>query len=274
MIVLQKPAPGNQAHSHQIDRPGSLRYNPCIENTIIHGRSQSMTEQQKPRPSKILRGVAVTLMAIAVVVTLLAGAGTTCVAFAAEKFGSMAALVPYKPLYIAFVVVGLAVGAWGIPVTISLVRGGEKAYRHALLVLLIGGVSAGIQMGVSQAVRGASAPVNMRFYLTLLVLVFFLLLRLPPLWQRTGFSWPMGGGSAGASAGTAMVVCGIITLTTPLWAGPTHLSPTGENWVNVLHLPLMAGGETLLLAGAAVFLASLGLVRMRVKQPGLFGRRA
>ena len=62
-----------------------------------------MTEQREPRPSKILRGVAVTLMDITVVVTLLAGAGTTCVAFAAEKFGSMAGLVPYKPLYIAFV---------------------------------------------------------------------------------------------------------------------------------------------------------------------------
>ena len=56
-----------------------------------------MTDQNRRGPSKILRGIAVTLMGIAVAITLLAGVGTTCVAIGAENYESMAALVPYKP---------------------------------------------------------------------------------------------------------------------------------------------------------------------------------
>lgn len=231
-----------------------------------------MTEQGGRRPSKVLRGIAVTLMGIAVAITLLAGVGTTCVAFGAENYRSMAALVPYKPLYQALVVISLAVGIWGIPVTVSLVRGGEKAYRHALLVLLLGTVSAGIQMGVSQSVRGASAPVNMRFFITLFTLAVFLLLRLPPVWQRVDFSRPMRGGSTGASAGTALAVCGIIVLTTPLWAGPTHLSPLGENWIRVLQMPLLLSGLGMLLAGLALLLAAIGQTRKRQRQWVMMGR--
>ena len=220
-----------------------------------------MTDQNRRRPSKILRGIAVTLMGITVAITLLAGIGTTCVAIGAENYESMMDLVPYKPLYQALVVISLAVGIWGIPVTVSLVRGGEKVYRNALLVLLLGAISAGIQTGVSQAVRGASAPVNMRFFITLFTLVIFLLLRLPPLWRRVDFAQPMKGGSTGALTGTALIVCAIITLTTPLWAGPTHLSPMGENWVRVLQTPLMVGGWAMLLAGGASLLIGIGRMR-------------
>jgi hypothetical protein len=230
-----------------------------------------MTEQGRHHPSKVLRGIAVTLMGIAVAITLLAGVGTTCVAFGAENYGSMAALVPYKPLYQALVVISLAVGIWGIPMTVSLVRGGEKAYRNALLVLLLGTISAGIQMGVSQSVRGASAPVNMRFFITLFTLAVFLLLRLPPLWHRVDFAQPMRGGSTGASAGTALIVCGIITLTTPLWVGPTHVSPLGENWVSVLQTPLMVGGSGMLLAGLVLLLAAVSQVFKRARRMAVVG---
>jgi hypothetical protein len=220
-----------------------------------------MTEQNGRRPSKALRGIAVTLMGLVVAITLLAGVGTTCVAFGAENFDSMVALVPYKPLYQALVIISLAVGIWGIPVTVSLVRGGQAAYRNALIVLLLGAISAGIQMGVSQSVRGGSAPINMRFFATLFVMAVFLVLRLPPAWQRVDFSQPMKGGSSGASAGSALAACGFITLATPLWAGPTHLSSTGENWIRVLQAPLMAGGSVMLLAGVALLLAALGQAR-------------
>lgn len=218
-----------------------------------------MAEENKRKPSKFLRGIVVTLMGLTVVFTLLAGAGTTCVAFGAEKYDSMVSLVPYKPLYQAFVVVSLAVGIWGIPVTISLVRGGKKAYRNALLVLFLGALTAGIQMVVSQTVRGSSAPVNMRFYLTAFTLVVFLLLRLPPLWERVDFTQSMKGESSkGISAGTVLIVCGIVTLTTPIWAGPTHLSASGSNWVYVLHLPLQVGGWGMVLAGIVLLFAASG----------------
>jgi hypothetical protein len=242
-----------------------------------------MAEQNGRGPSKVLRGIAVTLMGLTVAYTLLGGAGTTCVAFGAEKYGSMASLVPYKPLYQALVVVSLAAGMWGIPVTISLVRGGAKAYRNALLVLFIGALSAGIQMGVSQTVRGASAPVNVRFYVSAFTLAVFVLLRLPPLWERVDFTQSMrGGGSKAAAASTALIVCSIITLTTPVWAGPTHVSAGGHNWVDVLQVPLAVGGWGMILAGTVLLIAALGWpgkglklqnpLRAGLRQSHLYGR--
>ena len=59
----------------------------------------------------------------------------------------------------------------------------------------------------------------MRFYLTTLVLVVFLLLRLPPVWRLiNGF---MGGGKGDwqTPTGLAAFVGGMVVLTTPLWAG-------------------------------------------------------
>ncbi len=216
-----------------------------------------MTEQKQPRPSKALRGIAVTLMGLTLALTLLGGVGTTCVALGAEKYPSMAALVPYKPLYQAFVVVSLAVGIRGISVMVSLVRGGATAYRNALWVLLIGAASAGIQMAVSQSLRGASAPVNVRFYVTAFTLAVFLILRLPPLRGRVDFTQPSAGGSGTASAGTALFACGIITLTTPLWAGPSHVSPGGANWIGILDAPLKIGGGAMALAGLVLLAVAL-----------------
>ncbi len=211
------------------------------------------------KPLKFLRGVAVGLMALTVLFTILGGAGTSCVALAAEKFGSMAVLAPYKLLYLLLVVMSLAAGVWGILVTISLVRGGTRAYRNALLMLLAGAVTAGIQMGVSQAVRGASAPVNVRFYLTAFTLVVFLLLGLPAIRQRLDFSQPFKGGKA-ASGGAALIVCAVVTLTTYQWAAPTHPAA----WIDVLRGPLMVGGWAMLLSGAGLLVKAALPTRERV----------
>jgi len=56
-----------------------------------------MTEQNKHRPSKVLRGIVIALFGLTVTFTLLGAVGTTCVAFGAEKYDSMIPLVPYKP---------------------------------------------------------------------------------------------------------------------------------------------------------------------------------
>jgi hypothetical protein len=100
----------------------------------------------------------------------------------------------------------------------------------------------------------------MRFFATLFTLAILLLLGLPPVWRRVDFSQPVKGGSTGPSAGTALIVCVIITLTTPRWAGPTHLSSTGNSWIDVLQMPLAVGGWVLLLAGGMLLLASASRV--------------
>ena len=138
-------------------------------------------------------------------------------------------------------------------------------YRNALLMLIGGALSAGIQMGVSQAVRGSSAPVNVRFYVTALTLFVFALLRLPPARARTDFTQPVKGNNDKAAAGGAtLIVCGIVTLTTPLWAGPTHLSASGTNWVYVLQIPLNMAGWGMTLAGLGLLIVASIHARLQV----------
>jgi hypothetical protein len=213
-----------------------------------------MSENRKP--SKLLRVIAVILMSLTVLMTLMGGAGTTCVALGAEKYESMVNLVPYKPLYMAFVVVSLATGVWGVPVTISLVRGSRVAHRNALIVLVLGAVVSGLQMSISQAARGASAPANMRFYLTAFTLAVFLLFRLPPIWNRDDFSQSLKGRGKGVAGGAAFIVCGLVSLSTYFWAAPTHLFA----WIDVLRAPILVGGWLMLLGGLAYVVAGSYIV--------------
>ncbi|OQA43805.1 MAG: hypothetical protein BWY52_01764 [Chloroflexi bacterium ADurb.Bin325] len=212
-----------------------------------------MTSQPPAAGGKALRTIAIVLFAAAVAVNLLGGIGTSCVAINPTGWGeSMAKLAPFQWLYVALMIGAIAAAAWGIAVTVGLARGRQDAYRDALGVLLLSGILAGIQTYASIALRGKGAPQNMRFYLTVLVLVIFLLLRLPPIWRLIdGF---MGGGRGNwrTPTGLAAFVGGLIVLTTPLWATPTHIGPDGANWVNVLRTPLLAGGALLTLAGVGL----------------------
>ena len=146
----------------------------------------------------------------------------------------------------------IATSAWGIAVTVALARGRTDAYRNALIVLVISAIVAGVQTYVSVALRGKGAPQNMRFYLTTLVLIAFLVLRLPPIWKLIGgFT---GGTKADfeTMAGLAAFWGGLVALTTPLWASPTRIGPDGAQWVNVLRTPLLLGGALLTLTGSAL----------------------
>ncbi|MGC9520837.1 MAG: hypothetical protein ACP5HG_03015 [Anaerolineae bacterium] len=211
------------------------------------------------QPSKFGRIFALVLMGLTVFFTLTGGIGTTCVALGAEKYESMAGLVPYKPLYQALVVISIAVGIWGIPVMVSLVRGGRHAYRNALIVLIVGGVTAGIQTAVSQSVRGSSAPANVRFAVTLLTLIVFLLFRLPPLWRRMRFDQPLKGESAKTAGGAALIVCGLLTLSSPAWVAQTHL----ESWISNARIPLIAIGTALTISGLMWTIAEARQFRLR-----------
>ena len=207
---------------------------------------------ENKRPSSVLRSIAIILMALAVLFTLMGGIGTTCVAFGAEKYESMKGLVPYKLLYQALVFISIAAGIWGIFIIVNLIRGGVKLYRNAILMLIIGAVTSGIQTAVSQAVRGSSAPVNLRFGITIFTLLVFLVFRLPPLWDRMRFTQSMKKGSSKSAAGTALIVSGFFTLTTYYWTGPTHLTA----WIDVIRMPLLVGGCTLAFSGIALLYAT------------------
>jgi hypothetical protein len=202
---------------------------------------------------RILRIIAIILMAGATIFNLLGGIGTFCVASNPTAWGpAMAKLASYQGLYILLMISAIVVSIWGIGVIIALARGKPHAYRDALIVLVISMILAGVQTFVSIALRGKGAPQNMRFYLTSLALIVFLLLRLPPLWKLIDGFAPSEKRDFATPAGLAAFWGGMIGLTTPLWAGPTHIGPDGAQWVNVIRTPLLLGGALLMLVGISV----------------------
>jgi hypothetical protein len=193
-------------------------------------------------------------MALTVAFNLLGGIGTACVALNPTGWSpAMAKLAPYQWLYILLMIVATATAIWGIVITIALARGTSRhAYRDALIVLVISALAAGVQTFVSVALRGKGAPQNIRFYFTLFTLAVMLLFRLPPIWKAIGGFRRGSPNDFATPAGLAAFAGGLVALTTPLWASPTHIGPDGANWVNVLRMPLLTGGAALALLGVAL----------------------
>jgi hypothetical protein len=215
-----------------------------------------MTSPTSSTGGKILRAAAIILFALAAFFNLMGGIGTACVALNPTRWSpAMAKLAPYQWLYILLMIGAIVVSVWGIVVTIGLARGKRHAYRDALIVLALSVLLAGVQTFVSIALRGKGAPQNMRFYITTFTLVAFLMLRLPPIWKLIG-GFQRGGDDAATTGGLAAFAGGLVMLTTLLWATPTHLGPDGANWVNVLRLPLLAGGSLLAFGGATLVWAA------------------
>jgi hypothetical protein len=209
---------------------------------------------QPSNGGRSVRIVAIILLALATAFNLLGGIGTFCVATNPTGWGpSMAKLASVQWLYILLMITAIIAAVWGIFVTVALARGGGHAYRDALIVLIASLVIAGVQTFVSIALRGKGAPQNMRFYFTALVVIVFLLLRLPPLWKLIGgFTATGGKGGFATPTGLAAFWSGLIVLTTPLWASPTHIGPDGAQWVNVIRTPLLVGGGLLALMGVGL----------------------
>jgi len=210
------------------------------------------------RSGKALRILAIILFGFASVVMLLGGIGTSCAAWAPQAFGSMAVLAQMQWLYITVSILTTALGVWGIYLTVALARGKGGSYRSALIMLLIGLVAAGAQMLASEALRGKSAPNNMRVYITLFTLVVLLLLRLPAVWKRMGFESGGGSGSAMAPTGAAMLVMGLVMLSVQYWAAAGHWID-GVNYADVWHTRmLIAGGLTTACGLALLVLRGVG----------------
>lgn len=201
---------------------------------------------------KILRVVAIILLGLTAVFSLLGGIGSTCVAFAAEKYASMAAIVPFKWLYIMYVVLTIAASLYAVRATVNLVRGKPGAYRQAILGILACLVLATAQVISSRLLRGKSMPNDLRVYVSVLALIVFLLLRIPRIWQQSGMGAPGSGGSSGLAAGTALFLSGATVLTVHLWAGPTHTF-SGINFADVWHTQLTILGWALVIASLPLF---------------------
>lgn len=200
--------------------------------------------------SKFLRVVAIVLMGLTAVLTIFAGAGTTCVALAAEKFGGkMALIAPYKWLYILFVLVTLAIGVVGVRALVQLIKGNPGSYRLALITLIAGIVVGVIHITASRSIRGASMPVDAIVYVTVLTLIIFLILRIPSIWEGVGLEKPVDNKNLPRSAAAiTLALSGLLTLTVQYWAGPTHIFG-GVNYADAWHHQLAIVGWGMIVLG-------------------------
>ncbi|GAB4457574.1 MAG: hypothetical protein OHK0041_22530 [Anaerolineales bacterium] len=202
--------------------------------------------------AKTLRFIGIVLMALTGGFTLLGGIGTTCAALNPTGFGeSMAPLAPFQWLYILFVLIGIALGVMGIRAAIMLVKGADKSYRDALIVLAAGVVVGFIHIYASRALRGKSMPVDAVVYTTLLTLIVFLLFRIPAIWQGVDFARAKANQNKPA-AGASAILLGIMTLTIQYSMASTH-TWDGINYADAFNAAMTIAGIGCLLLGVGVF---------------------
>lgn len=203
--------------------------------------------------AKTLRFLGIVLMALTGGFTLLGGVGTTCAALFPTQYESMAALAPFQWLYILFVILGIALGVMGIRATIMLIKGADKSYRDALMVLIAGVVIGFIHIYASRALRGKSMPVDAVVYTTLFTLAIFLLFRIPFIWQGVDFT--KGSVKSNRPAGgAAAILLGLMTLTIQYTMASTH-TWDGVNYANAFNTAMTMAGTALLLLGLGAAIA-------------------
>ncbi len=206
-----------------------------------------MTEKQ----AKLVRIVAIVGMGLTATMNLAGGIGTVCAAFFTKDYPPLWDIlrpVNYQWLYQTFMVVTIIIGLAGAWATFRLFRGGKNVYRNALVILLVGTVVAGAQMAASLSILGKAVPANVKFYINLVALIFFLVLRLPRFREHIDFSTPGDKTDLTAAGGFTAIIAGSVLLTVIYWVGPSHIYE-GQNWVDVLGTPLNIGGALLLLGG-------------------------
>lgn len=193
-----------------------------------------MTDQPSTL-GKVLRWIAIVLLALTAALHLLEGIGTTCVALWPEKFGPFAVLADYKWLYMSFVIAGLALGIAGFWATVLLIRKKKNSYRNAVIILVLSLIASAIHVFASVQLRGSGAPTDMILYATIIVLIYFLILRIPSIWEKVGMEDESAASDNAIAGGVAAILAGGITLSSHYWAAPSHTAG-GVNYADDLHL--------------------------------------
>jgi len=205
------------------------------------------------RTGKVLRSVGLIFFGLATAMNLLGGIGTTCAAFLTKQYPPYWALIKQDMqwLYQGLVVTTVLIGLVGIWVLIELIRGKKNAFRNALIVLVIGTILSGIQFYYSMQLFGKATPANVKFFSNALTLILFLIFLIPGVRQKVSFTKNEGGTDKETAGGLAAIMVGILLLTTPIWAGPSH-TYQGMNWVHLLQTELNISGILLTGGGIAI----------------------
>lgn len=217
----------------------------------------------------VWRIILVIAMGLATTMTLLGAVGTACLAWNGQFYGpAFKWIVPYMPTYQNLVYVSLAAGVAMTLVCYAIARGDRWFYIGGLVTLIGGGGAAAVQMFYTSSLKGvaflATPPTNIRFFITLGALILFLIVRFPGIWNSLNSKSPNGRGNLGIPTGTALIVSGFAMLTTPLWAGPSHMIED-ENMVLTLIVPLLLDGVAMIVAGVLLVSAKQWLAWVRAK---------
>ena len=206
--------------------------------------------------SKTLRFIGILFMALTAAVTVLAGVGTSCVAFLPNNWGpSMAKIAPMQWLYILYVLLTIAIGVLGIRAVVLLAKGRQGAYKAALIALVAGLVVGVVHMITSRMLRGSSMPVDGIVYITVLTLVIFFVFRIPAIWSGVDYSKaPRKEGKK--SSGAAAIVAGALCLTIQFFMAPTH-TWDGVNYADAFNTSMTIVGSGLVLLGIGLILSSV-----------------
>jgi hypothetical protein len=209
----------------------------------------------------VWRGALALLMGASTVMTILGAVGTACLAWNGHLYPPQAFgwIVPHMPTYQLLVYIGLAAGIALAIVTYALARGDRWFYLGALIFLVIAGGAAAYQMYLTSSLKKisffATAPTNIRFYITAVTLLALLIVRIPGVWNKSGLGKPGNGkGSFTAAMGITLLFTGFLLITAPLWASPEHVVD-GVNYVMVLAVPLIANGAALMAGSAGLLIA-------------------
>ena len=210
---------------------------------------------------KVLRWIGIVLMSLTATFTILGGAGTTCVALAAEKYDSMVEIAPYKWLYVIFVIATIAAGVMMARAVVMLVKHKPNAYRDTIVSLVAGIVIGVIHMVVSRSLRGSSMPVDAVVYTTVLTLIVFLIFKIPAIWAKVDYTQAPKG-SHETAGGAAAIVSGVLAFTIQYMMAATHTMNGGINYGDAFHTSMTIVGWGLVLSGISLIVAA----KLREKQ--------
>jgi hypothetical protein len=211
---------------------------------------------------KVLRWIGIILLGLTATFTILGGAGTTCVALAAENYDSMIEIAPYKWLYGIFVIATIAAGVMMARATIMLVKRKPNAFRATIASLIVGIIIGFIHMIVSRNLRGSSMPVDAVTYSAVLTLIVFLIFKIPNVWVMADFTQanPEDNQKAG---GAAAIVSGLLSFSIQHLTASTHTMNGGVNYGDAFHTSMTIIGWGFVLGGIALILAA----QIRAKHP-------
>ena len=213
-----------------------------------------------------MRTLAIVFLGLASAFAALSAAGTTCVAWNAQAYGPFAVLAPLEWIFQSLVFANFAAAALGFFVTYALLKGKRWSYNSSLVILAGFVVTALVQMYYSSVQRQVSffdtAPTNMRLYATLLVTLYFAIIRIPPIWNKVDL-FPVSASTSSfrAPVGIMLLASGVLCGTVFFWAGPSHMIGNSSDLVFVAEIPILLVTTLLVLLGsialAPIRLASL-----------------